>query len=228
MKIAIYVSNNATTIQKILKVMEENFYELLNNIEFILIDNINNKRLREKTESLKIKLYEINIENMKNKNERISEKLLELSQNNDIDYIFLFCDKILKGDLLKEYKNKIINFHPSLLPSFKGLMSIDKALNSDVILLGNTAHFINEKLDEGIIIMQSIYPRYKFKGYDDILNLQIIMFVQLVEWLISKRIFIEDKKCKILDSIYEIDTFIPRLENKRLIEIYNKNYKMEV
>lgn len=49
-----------------------------------------------------------------------SEHLLGLLESHKIDYLFCFGNNILKGKLLHKYVNKIINFHPSILPSFPG------------------------------------------------------------------------------------------------------------
>ena len=66
---------------------------------------------------------------------QVSQKLLFLLKEHNIDYLFCFGDKLLKGELLIEYKNKIINFHPSILPAFPGINAIDQALKSSVQLL---------------------------------------------------------------------------------------------
>ena len=66
---------------------------------------------------------------------------------------------ILGGELLKEYSNKIINIHPSLIPSFcgdgfYGLKVHEAALNYGVKVTGATVHFVNDIVDGGKIIMQ--------------------------------------------------------------------------
>ena len=66
---------------------------------------------------------------------------------------------ILSGDLLKEYANRIINIHPSLIPSFcgdgfYGLKVHEEALKYGVKVTGATAHLVNEIVDGGKIIMQ--------------------------------------------------------------------------
>lgn len=66
---------------------------------------------------------------------------------------------ILGGDLLKEYSNRIINIHPSLIPSFcgdgfYGLKVHEEALKYGVKVTGATVHFVNEITDGGKIIMQ--------------------------------------------------------------------------
>ena len=73
----------------------------------------------------------------------------------DIDYIFLAGWKyILTETLIKNYKKKIVNIHPSLLPSFKGLKAIDQALAYGVRVTGITTHFVDETIDGGEIIDQ--------------------------------------------------------------------------
>ena len=63
--------------------------------------------------------------------------------------------RILDCKFLSTFKNKIINLHPSLLPSFPGLNSIEKAFEKKVKITGCTVHWVNEKIDEGEIIAQA-------------------------------------------------------------------------
>ena len=63
--------------------------------------------------------------------------------------------KILPETLLDAFPNKIINIHPSLLPSFKGLNAIERAFNFGVKISGCTVHFVDKKIDQGIIISQA-------------------------------------------------------------------------
>ena len=53
--------------------------------------------------------------------------------------------KIISKNLIKHYKNKIINIHPSLLPKFKGLNTFSRMLKNKEIKAGCTVHFVNEK-----------------------------------------------------------------------------------
>ena len=63
--------------------------------------------------------------------------------------------RILDSKFLSTFKNKIINLPPSLLPSFPGLNSIEKAFEKKVKITGCTVHWVNEKIDEGEIIAQA-------------------------------------------------------------------------
>ena len=62
--------------------------------------------------------------------------------------------RLLSPYLIKEYRNRIINIHPALLPSFKGTHGIKDALSYGVKVTGATVHFVDEHLDNGPIILQ--------------------------------------------------------------------------
>ncbi|MFB0972582.1 MAG: phosphoribosylglycinamide formyltransferase [Tissierellia bacterium] len=93
--------------------------------------------------------------------EEYDEKLLKILEAEEIDLIVLagFL-KILGNKFIRAYENKIINIHPSLIPSFcgdgfYGLKVHEKALEYGVKVSGATTHFVNEVADAGPIIMQA-------------------------------------------------------------------------
>ncbi len=108
-------------------------------------------------------------------NSTTSKKLHSFMDDIKADYLFCFGNKILKKSFIVKYNKRIINFHPSLLPSFKGLNAIDKALLKNVSFIGNSAHYINENIDDGEIIIQSSMFRSDFEDYEDLLELQFPM-----------------------------------------------------
>jgi len=63
--------------------------------------------------------------------------------------------KILKPKFINSAGNRIINLHPSLLPSFAGLNSIKRAFDKKVKITGCTVHWVNESIDDGEIIAQA-------------------------------------------------------------------------
>lgn len=74
---------------------------------------------------------------------------------NRIDLIVLAGYMLLLGPtLINKYKNRIINIHPALLPSFKGTHGIKDAFDYGVKVTGVTVHFVDEGLDSGPIILQ--------------------------------------------------------------------------
>lgn len=62
--------------------------------------------------------------------------------------------RILSGGFVRKYRNRIMNIHPALLPSFKGARAIRDALRYGVKLTGPTVHFVTEDVDSGPIILQ--------------------------------------------------------------------------
>lgn len=88
------------------------------------------------------------------------KKLIEILEKNGIELIVLAgFMRILSGSFTSRYKNRIINVHPSLIPSFcgegfYGLHVHEAALNYGVKITGATVHFVNEIPDGGRIIMQ--------------------------------------------------------------------------
>lgn len=94
-----------------------------------------------------------------------SDKIYELLKGK-VDLIVLagFLS-ILKGDLIAEFKNRIINIHPSLIPAFCGNgmhgMNVHKsAIEYGVKFSGCTVHFVDEGTDTGPIILQKVVPVY--------------------------------------------------------------------
>ncbi|MBQ3118192.1 MAG: phosphoribosylglycinamide formyltransferase [Clostridia bacterium] len=87
-------------------------------------------------------------------------QLIKILKDNDIDIIILAgFMKILSGDFTKTFENRIINVHPSLIPSFcgkgfYGLKVHEEALKYGVKVTGATVHFVNEIPDGGNIILQ--------------------------------------------------------------------------
>ena len=66
--------------------------------------------------------------------------------------------RILKGEFLQAYANRVINIHPSLLPSFPGLEAWRQALDYGVKVTGCTVHFVDQGIDTGPILGQQTVP----------------------------------------------------------------------
>jgi len=66
--------------------------------------------------------------------------------------------RLLSGSFIREFPNRILNIHPSLLPSFPGLDAQHQALAHGVKITGCTVHFVDENLDAGPIVLQAAVP----------------------------------------------------------------------
>lgn len=169
---AIYCSGRANSL---LNHCKEELKQHSHSIKFVVYDG-DYQEVYEELCSLGLTVYQFN-KNSPNRDVSLkfsldlSNYILVQCQKYSIDYLICLGSAILKGDLLTYYKNRIINIHPSLLPSFKGLRAIDQALETNVKVLGMTAHFIDEGVDTGPIIMQGIIYRHHYKDYDSVLKL---------------------------------------------------------
>jgi phosphoribosylglycinamide formyltransferase-1 len=91
--------------------------------------------------------------------EAYDEAIIEEIQKKDIDLIILAgYMKILTALFCNTFKNKIMNIHPALLPSFPGLHVQQKAIDWGVRFSGATVHFVTAEVDMGPIILQAAVP----------------------------------------------------------------------
>jgi formyltetrahydrofolate deformylase len=87
------------------------------------------------------------------------KQALKVLDEYNVDFVVLArFMKILTPNFVWRYKNKIINIHPSLLPSFPGPQPYRQAYEHGVKIIGVTAHFVSMHLDEGPIIAQAAAP----------------------------------------------------------------------
>ena len=112
--------------------------------------------------------------------------------------------KVLSSFIIKKWKNKIINVHPSLLPSFKGLNTHEKALNKGVKISGCTIHFVDESLDGGPIIAQAATIVDKKMTNKElsvkILKMEHKIYPEVVNLFAKKKISIKKNKVFIKDE----------------------------
>jgi len=85
--------------------------------------------------------------------------VVEELQKNQVDLVCLAgYMRLLSAGFIRQFPNRILNIHPSLLPSFPGLDAQHQALAHGVKISGCTVHFVDEELDAGPIILQSAVP----------------------------------------------------------------------
>ena len=120
-------------------------------------------------------------------------KALELFEQYQVDFVVLArFMKILSPNLVWRYKNKIINIHPSLLPSFPGPQPYRQAYEHGVKIVGVTAHFVSMHLDEGPIIAQASTPVHSHSTLKEIVaagqKLESKTLVKAIRLYLAKRL----------------------------------------
>jgi formyltetrahydrofolate deformylase len=114
-------------------------------------------------------------------------------EQHEIDFMVLArFMKILSPNVVWRYKNKIINVHPSLLPSFPGAQAYRQAYEHGVKIAGVTAHFVSMHLDDGPIIAQdsfTIRPDWSLKQIVAVgQKLETRVLVKAVKLYLTKRL----------------------------------------
>ena len=139
------------------------------------------------------------------------KELLKKLQDEKIDFIVLAGYlAILQEDLIKAYPNKIINIHPSLIPSFcgvgyYGLHVHEKALARGVRVTGATVHFVDTGTDTGPIILQKAV-KIKSDDTPEVLQRRVM---EKAEWKILPKAInlIANGKVKVVDGRVEIEEY---------------------
>lgn len=152
MNIAIFASGNGSNFQAIAEAVKKG--RIKANLSLLVCDKPGAYAL-ERAKKLKIEAFLIEKKNFSSKEEYEKEIIKKLRQK-DVGLIVLAgYMKIVGPDILKAYKNKILNIHPALLPAFKGAEGIRDAFEYGVKITGPTVHFVDEQTDHGPIIMQA-------------------------------------------------------------------------
>jgi formyltetrahydrofolate deformylase len=128
-----------------------------------------------------------------NERAEAEEKFLQLMEEYHVDFIVLArFMKILSPNVVWRFKNKIINIHPSLLPSFPGAQAYRQAYEHGVKIAGVTAHFVSMHLDEGPIISQGSFEISPEMTLKDIVaagqNLESKVLVKAIKLYLAKRL----------------------------------------
>lgn len=124
---------------------------------------------------------------------RAEARALRLLERHEIDFVVLArFMKILSPGFVWRFKNKIINIHPSLLPSFPGPQAYRQAYEHGVKIVGVTAHFVSMHLDEGPIIAQGSFPVKSGMTLKDIIaagqKLEAKILVKAIRLYLTKRL----------------------------------------
>lgn len=213
MRYAVYISGNGNAIKWAL----EKNKELKRRIKIIISDNADNYHLKQYYEEKGILFFLFDFNSYRypeiNKNEIFSDFMLELFIKNKIDYCLCFGNHLLKGKLLERYAYHIINFHPALLPKYKGINAVKETLNDKQNFIGNTVHFIDDGIDSGEIILQDVIliDEFKKKGYKVLLEGQALLILKIDELLISDKIKIIDGKVVIENADYSVQHVYPQV-----------------
>jgi len=147
--------------------------------------------------------YELILPLPKEKREDFDRRLWQRLKEYEVKWVFLAgYMRLLSKEFLHNFfdpslkQNRVINIHPSLLPSFPGVRAYEEAFEAGVGLSGVTVHFVDEGIDTGKIIKQKSFPRFKDDSLETFKrrgqNLEHFLYPQVLEELLSN---IKGKTC---------------------------------
>ncbi|MCH9814385.1 MAG: formyltetrahydrofolate deformylase [Epsilonproteobacteria bacterium] len=168
--------------------------ELNANIQAVIS---NHDSLRALTEKFDIPYFYVSAENLERSAHE--EKILTLLAEFNPDFVVLAkYMRILSADFVKPYEGKIINIHHSFLPAFIGANPYKQAHKRGVKIIGATAHFVNNDLDEGPIIAQDVIHVNHEYSWRDMQkagrNVEKVVLSNAIDLAFEDRIFVNNNK----------------------------------
>ena len=198
LKLGVLASGRGTDLQSIIDSSEKEMIDA--EVAVVISDNKDAYALK-RAEKHKIKAFFVDPKGKdKTEHEKEINKLLE--ENNVELVVGAGYMKILSSSFVKKWYGKLINIHPTLLPSFKGTDGQGDALKYGVKISGCTTHFMDEEMDHGPIILQAAV---KVQPDDDrdslanrILDVEHQILPRTIQLFAEGRLKIVDRKVKIL------------------------------
>jgi|TARA_R110002096_G_scaffold416576_1_gene619188 phosphoribosylglycinamide formyltransferase 1 len=199
--VAVLISGSGTNLQALIDACADGDFPA--RIALVISNNPGVKGL-ERAEAAGIATKVINHRDFESR-EAFDEKLHEALKESGVKLICLAgFMRILDARFVNRWRNRMLNIHPSLLPSFKGLHTQERALEAGVRFTGCTVHFVNPELDDGPIIAQAVIAI----GADDdadtlsakVLEKEHIIYPQALKLVAEGRIRVVGNKVTIKDA----------------------------
>ncbi len=206
LNIAVFISGGGTNLQAIINAVKEN--KINGKIKLVFSNRKNAYGLiRAQNES--IDTFYLNRKKFFS-SEKYDERILEELERKNIDLIVLAGYlNILSLKLISKYSNRIINIHPSLIPSFCGDgfygENVHKAvIKSGVKFTGATTHFVDENVDTGAIILQDVVPVLINDDFETVakrvLEIEHEILVKTVKAFCDNKIVFKDNRAFIVEE----------------------------
>ena len=197
--IAVFASGRGTNFAAIIKAIKKG--TLKANLSLLVCDNPDAFAIK-RAKRAGIKYILVERKDFSSRDD-FEAKIIECLKENNIDLIVMAgYMRILGFKLISEYRNRILNIHPAILPSFKGAQAIKDAFDYGVKITGVTVHFVDEKMDHGPIILQQAV---KIEENDSLESLESKihkvehkLYPKCIGLFIEGRLKIQGRKVKII------------------------------
>lgn len=142
-------------------------------------------------------------EHKEEKRVEYDKKIIAELEKRKVDLVLLAGYMLMLSPyFVNKYKNRIMNIHPSLLPSFPGVNAQKQALEYGVKYTGATVHFVDTEMDHGPIILQDVVPVYD-DDTEETLSQRILerehkIYVEAVKLFVEGKLRVDGRRVKIL------------------------------
>ncbi|MEH2319361.1 phosphoribosylglycinamide formyltransferase [Nostoc sp.] len=155
LKLGIMASGNGSNFDVVAQAIQDG---QLNAQIQVLIYNNPSAKVAVRAANRGVEAVLLNHRNYKSR-EEFDEKIVQTLRHYDVEWVVLAgWMRLLTSVFIDAFPENIINIHPSLLPSFKGIHAVEQALASGVKITGCTAHIACLEMDSGPILMQAAVP----------------------------------------------------------------------
>ncbi|NEP80334.1 MAG: phosphoribosylglycinamide formyltransferase [Okeania sp. SIO3B3] len=155
LKLGILASGSGSNFEAIMEAINN---QKLNAQVQVMIYNNPGAKVRERAERWGVPTILLNHRECKNR-EKFDGKIVETLKKYDVEWVIMAgWMRIATKVLIDAFPNQVINIHPSLLPSFRGVKAIEQALEAGVKITGCTVHLVDVEVDNGPILMQAAVP----------------------------------------------------------------------
>ena len=199
MNIAIFASGKGTNFSALARAVKKGAIKA--NLSLLVCDNPKAPVIA-KTKRAKVKVALVERNNFSTQKD-FEDKIIQYLIEDKIDLIVLAgFMRILSQEFVGEYKNRIMNIHPALLPSFKGAQGIEDAFSYGVKITGVTVHFVDEKMDHGPIILQQAVKVEEEESLESleakIHKVEHKLYPEAIRLFVEGKLRLEGRKVKIL------------------------------
>ncbi|MBX4335567.1 phosphoribosylglycinamide formyltransferase [Bartonella raoultii] len=154
-KVVVFISGNGSNMVALVKASKQQEYPA--EIIAVICDNPHAKGI-EKAQNSNLPVHVIARKSHPTKEAHEESIFTVLSQYQPDLICFAGYMRLISSRFVKLYEGRILNIHPSLLPSFKGLKTHERVLQAGVKITGCTVHLVTEDMDEGKILAQAAVP----------------------------------------------------------------------
>ena len=198
-RIAVFASGFGSNLQALIDYIDNN--DISGEIIFVFSNNKDAHALK-RAKKHGIKTVLMNPEEFESR-KHFDLKIIELLKKERINLIVLAGYMLLlTPEFIAEFKNKILNIHTALLPSFKGTHGIEDAYRYGVKVTGVTVHFVNKDLDSGPIILQEPVCIDKDDNIEElekkIHQVEHKVYPKAVKYFCEDRLKVEGRRVKIM------------------------------